>query len=143
MRRNLLVVALGITFLILMTWLGTIITTIVPRRVTAQVQTAQAGPYQVTLQVNPNPPLITQPATLSVQVQRQNSQQPVSNAHVTLESAMETMDMGTDHAEAHLTSNGAYQTSVQFTMSGPWQIQVQVSAPNAPPATATFEITAQ
>jgi hypothetical protein len=143
MRRNLLVVALGITFLILMTWLGTIITTLVPRRVTAQVQTAQAGPYQVTLQVNPNPPLITQPATLSVQVQMRNSQQPVSNAHVTLESAMETMDMGTDHAEAHSTSNGAYQASVQFTMSGPWQIQVHVSAPKAPPATATFEITAQ
>jgi hypothetical protein len=143
MRRNLLVVALGITFLILMTWLGTIITTLVPHRVTAQVQTVQAGSYQVTLQVNPNPPLITQPATLSVQVQMQNSQQPVSNAHVTLESAMETMDMGTDHTEAHPTSNGAYQAHVQFTMSGPWQIQVHVSAPNTPVATATFEITAQ
>ena len=135
--------ALGITFLILMTWLGTIITTLVPQRVTAQVQTVKADPYLVTLQVNPNPPLITQPATLSVQVQLQNSQQSVSNAHITLESTMETMDMGTDHAEAHPTSNGAYQASVQFTMSGPWQIQVHVSAPNTPPATATFEITAQ
>ncbi|HET7641431.1 MAG TPA: hypothetical protein VFK47_22165, partial [Ktedonobacteraceae bacterium] len=65
--------ALGITFLILMTWLGTIITTLVPQRVTAQVQTVKADPYLVTLQVNPNPPLITQPATLLVQVQLQNS----------------------------------------------------------------------
>lgn len=135
--------ALGITFLILMTWLGTIITTLVPQRVTAQVQTVKADPYLVTLQVNPNPPLITQPAILSVQVQLQNSRQSVSNAHITLESAMETMDMGTDQAEAHPTSNGAYQASVQFTMSGPWQIQVHVSAPHTPPATATFEITAQ
>ena len=143
MRRNLLVVALGITFLILMTWLGTIVTTIVPHRATARVQTAQAGLYQVTLQVNPNPPPITHPATLAVQVLMRNSQQPVINAHVTLESNMETMDMGTDRSDAHLMPDGTYQASVQFTMSGPWQVQVHISAPNAPPATAPFEITAQ
>ena len=64
MKRGLLAIALGITFLILMTWIGTIITGVVLHRATAQVQTAQ---------VNPNPPSITQPATLSIQILEKNS----------------------------------------------------------------------
>jgi len=143
MRRNLLVVVLGITFLILITWLGTIITTIVPQRVTAQVQTAQAGPYQITMQVNPNPPLITQPATLFLQVLANSSQQPVKNAHVTLESDMEAMDMGIDQVDARSQGNGTYLASVQFSMSGLWRIRVIVSLPGTNPASAAFEVTAQ
>src|SRR5712691_173391 len=127
MRRSLLVIALGITFLILITWLGSIITNIVPHRVTAQVQTVQAGPYSITMQVNPNPPPITQPATLSIQVLDSTSQQAVTNAHVTLESSMETMDMGIDSANAHSQGNGTYLATVQFSMSGPWQIRVIVA----------------
>src|SRR2546430_11989397 len=114
MRRNLLVVVLGIAFLILITWLGTIITTIVPSRVTAQVQSAQAGPYQITLQVDPNPPVITQPATLSLQVLVKSSQQPVTRAHVTLESDMVAMGMGIDQVDARSQGNGTYLASAQF-----------------------------
>ena len=143
MRRNLLVVVLGITFLILITWLGTIITTIVPHRATAQVQTAQAGPYQITMQVNPNPPLITQPATLSLQVLVSSSQQPVTNAHVTLEGGMETMDMGIDQVDARSQGHGSYLGSVQFSMSGLWRISVIVAVPGTTPASAAFEVTAQ
>jgi hypothetical protein len=142
MRRNLLVVVLGITFLILITWLGTIITTIVPSRVTAQVQTAQAGPYQITMQVDPNPPLITQPATLSLQVLMKSSQQPVTHAQVTLESDMVAMDMGIDQVDAHSQGNGTYLASVQFSMSGLWRIRVIVAVPGASSASATFEVTA-
>ncbi|GAC1382118.1 MAG: hypothetical protein NVS4B7_15650 [Ktedonobacteraceae bacterium] len=47
MRRNLLVVVLEISFLILMAWPGTIITAIIPHSVTTQTQTALIGPYQV------------------------------------------------------------------------------------------------
>src|SRR5947209_12481337 len=129
MKRNLLVVALGISFLILMTWLGTIITSIIPHRVTAQTQTVQAGPYQVTLQVNPNPPLITQPATLTVQLVNNASQEQVTNAHVTLASNMESMDMGSDQADAPLQSGGSYVARVQFLMSGLWQIRVNIAVP--------------
>src|SRR5437764_13735585 len=108
MRRGLLVIALGISFLILMTWLGTIITSIIPQKATAQVQTADAGPYTITLQVNPNPPLITQPAALSLQVVMRSSQQAVSNAHVAIESDMESMDMATAHIDAKSQGNGMY-----------------------------------
>ena len=143
MRRSLLVVALGITFLILLTWLGTVITSIIPHRVTAQEQTASAGPYQVTLQVNPNPPLITRPATLSLQVLSNSSQQPVTNAHVMLEGTMVEMDMGVDRVEARAQGDGTYLANVQFSMSGYWKVHVTITTPGTTPASADFEVTAQ
>ncbi len=144
MKRGLLAIAVGIIFLILITWIGTLLTSTVSHRVTPQAQTAQAGPYQVTMQVSPNPPLITQPATLSIQVLVNASKQPVTNAHITLASNMETMDMSIDNVEAKSQDNGMYLASVQFTMSGPWHVQVAISSPGeSQPATAIFEVTAQ
>jgi YtkA-like len=144
MKRGLLAIALGIIFLILITWIGTLLTSIVPHRVTPQAQTAKAGPYQVTMQVSPNPPPITQPATLTIQVLLNTSKQPVTNAHITLASNMETMDMSTDHVEAKPQGNGMYLATVQFTMSGSWQVQVAISFPErTQAASAMFEITAQ
>ncbi len=144
MKRGLLAIALGIIFLILITWIGTLLTSIVPHRVTPQAQTAQAGPYQVTMQVTPNPPLITQPAMLTIQVLVNASKQPVTNAHITLASNMETMDMSTDQVEAKSQGNGKYLASIQFTMSGPWQVQVRISSPgDTQAASAMFEVTAQ
>jgi len=144
MKRGLLAIALGIIFLILITWIGTLLTSIVPHRVTPQAQTAQAGPYQVTMQVSPNPPPITHPATLTIQVLFNSSKQPVTNAHVTLASNMEMMDMATDSVEATSQGNGMYLASVQFTMSGPWQVQVAISTPGRTQAdSAMFQVTAQ
>jgi hypothetical protein len=143
MRRSLLVVALGITFLILLTWLGTVITTIIPHKATAQEQTASAGPYQVTLQVNPNPPLITQPATLSLQVLSSSTQQPVTNARVMLENTMVEMDMGIDRVEARAQGDGTYLANVQFSMSGYWKVHVIITTPGATPVSTDFEVTAQ
>ncbi|HYK83927.1 MAG TPA: FixH family protein [Ktedonobacteraceae bacterium] len=143
MRRNVLVVICGLAFLVLMTWLGSVAVDIIPRPATAQVQTAQAGSYQITVQVNPNPPLITQPTALSIRILMRSTQQPVTNAHVSLQSVMETMDMGTDHANAAMQSDGSYLAHVQFTMSGAWQVQVFVAVPGQQTASATFEITAR
>jgi len=146
MRRSLLVVALGITFLILMTWLGTVLTSIIPHQVTAQEQTVRVGPYQLTLQVNPNPPLITQPAALSISVLSASTQQPVTNARVTLESAMVEMDMGADKVEARAQgdgTDGTYLANVQFSMSGLWKVHVIVAVPGAAPVSTDFEVTAQ
>src|SRR5260370_31490516 len=116
MKRRLLAIALGITFLILMTWIGTIITSVVPHRVTAQVQTAQTGPYQVTLQANPNPPPITQPATLSIQILENNSKRPVSTAPATLESNMLTIDMAAGQVAANTPHDGTYLPTSQFSL---------------------------
>jgi hypothetical protein len=144
MRRGLLAIALGIAFLILMIWIGTLLDSVVPHGVTAPVQTARAGPYHVILQVNPNPPLTSQSTTLSIQVLVNASQQPVANAHVTLTSNMQTMDMGLDQVEAQSQGNGMYLATVQFAMSGSWQVQVLISLPGeTKTVSAVFEVTAQ
>ena len=144
MKRGLLVIALGIAFLILMTWIGTLLDSVVPHTVTAQVQTAQAGPYHLTFQVNPNPPVASHPTTLSIQVVSRASQQPIINAHVTLTSNMETMDMSIDKIEAQSQGNGIYLASVQFAMSGPWQVQMLISLPGEKQSvSATFEVGVQ
>lgn len=144
MKRGLLVIALGIAFLILMTWIGTFLDSAVPHTVTAQVQTARTGPYHVTLQVNPNPPVTSHPSTLSIQLVLSASQQPITNAHLILMSNMETMDMSLDQVEAQSQGNGLYLASVQFSMSGPWQVQVVISLPGVKQAvSATFEVGVQ
>jgi len=144
MRRALLVIALGIIFLILMTWIGTLLDSIVPHHVTAQMQTAQAGPYHLTFQVNPNPPVTSHATTLSLQVALSASQQTVTNAHVTFMSNMETMDMGIDPVEARSQGNGIYLANVPLSMSGPWKVQIVVFLPGEKQAmSATFEVAVQ
>jgi YtkA-like len=143
MKRNLLILALGISFLIGMTWLGTMVDTLVPHKPTPQTQAAQAGPYQLTLQVDPNPPPITRPATLSLLIVYKGTQQAVTNAHITLQYNMETMDMGIDRVDARSQQNGLYFAQVQFSMSGPWQVQAFIAVPGQKTEQVTFEITAQ
>ncbi len=142
MRRKLLILALGVLFLILLSWLGTTLTEILPARPSAQVQTVSAGPYQITLQVDPNPPPPSKPATLILQIVHSSTQQLVTNARVTIESSMETMDMGTDVINAQSQSNGMYHAPVQFGMDGTWQVRVLVTVPGAQTESATFEIVA-
>jgi YtkA-like protein len=144
MKRALLIIAIGIAFLILMTWIGTLLDSAVPPTVTAPVQTAQAGTFHLTLQVNPNPPMASHPATLSIQVVSSISQQPVTNAKVILTSNMVTMDMEIDSVEAQSQGNGMYLASVQFAMSGTWQIQLIISTPGEKqPVRASFEVGVQ
>ena len=142
MRRKLLILGLGILFLILLSWLGTSLTEILPVRPTAQVQTASAGPYQITFRVDPNPPSPAKPATLTLQIVHNNTQQLVTNAHVSVESNMETMDMGTDIVNAQSQGDGTYHISVQFAMDGPWQVRVLVAVPGVKTESATFEVIA-
>jgi hypothetical protein len=142
MRRKLLVLALGITFLIVMAWAGTILTEIIPGRATPQTQSAQTGSYKITMRVDPNPPSVSRPATLTFQIVRNGSTQLVTDAQVTVVSDMEAMDMGTDRAIAHVQGNGLYSVPVQFVMNGTWRVQVLISITGAQPESATFEVNA-
>ena len=142
MRRKLLIVFVGILFLILISWLGTTLTEILPARPSAQVQTAQAGSYHVTMRVDPNPPPIGTAATLTFQIVHSSTQQLVTNAHITVESSMEEMDMGTDVANAQSQTNGMYLVPVQFDMNGTWRIRVVVAVSGVKIESATFEVVA-
>src|SRR5947207_13046277 len=99
MNRNLGVIVAGIMFLILMTWIGTTVTEILPHQLTSQTQMARTTSYLLTLLVNPNPPPITRPTTLTLQIAKSGTQQAVTNARVVFESTMETMDMGIDRLD--------------------------------------------
>ncbi|HET8910655.1 MAG TPA: FixH family protein [Ktedonobacteraceae bacterium] len=143
MKRNSLVLILGLGLLILLTWFGTVITNIVPHKPTPQVQTVEAGPYRVILQVEPNPPPITQPATLLFTIQLQASQAAVTDAHLSLATSMETMDMGTELSNARSQGPGSYLANVQFSMSGPWKVTLTITRPGLPATNVDFEITAQ
>ena len=143
MKRGLLVIALGIVFLVAITWLGTFITEYMPHSPTAQIQTSQVGPDDITLRVDPNPPSLDQPATLSIRVLQHSSHQPVRHAHVVVDGGMETMDMGTTEVVAQEQSAGMYVAHMPFSMSGPWQIQVLVSSAGQPALNAVFTIMTQ
>lgn len=144
MRRGLIAIALGAGFLVLMLVVGTLIANInPPPHSTAQQQSAQAGPYVVTLQVEPNPPTPSRPATLSLQIVQGSAQTPLEGARVTLQASMEEMDMGLAPVEASAQGNGLYRARLLFSMSGPWRLQVLIAHPGTAAASAQFEITAQ
>lgn len=140
-RKQLLILFLGFGFLIAITFMGTNIESIVAfLHPTNAIQKAQAGPYQVTLQITPNPPTTTKPTNLTLQIVHSTTQQLLANAHVSVESDMESMDMGTDRTNASQQNAGTYIAQVQFTMSGIWQIRVVIAIPGKKTESAAFEI---
>jgi hypothetical protein len=54
------------------------------------------------------------------------------------------MGMELDQVDAQSQGNGIYLASVQFSMSGPWQVQVVISQPGVKQtASVTFEVGVQ
>jgi hypothetical protein len=143
-RRQLLILLLGFAFLIALTFMGTSIESIVAfLHPTHAIQQGQAGPYQVILQVAPNPPAAAQPTDLTLQIVHATTQQLLTNAHVWIESDMESMDMGTDRVSASPQSTGTYVARVQFGMSGLWQVEVVVAVSGKQTESAAFTIVVQ
>ena len=141
MKRGLLIVLLGIAFLVIVTGLGTFITNYMPAMNTPQSQTTQAGPYTVTLRVNPNPPSTSQPVICTIQI-RQNAT-PINGAQVTLEGAQTDMGLDTSVVQARAQGTGTYTARVSFSTSGSWQMQVTITLPGKAALHAAFMITAQ
>lgn len=143
MKRGLLIIVLGFAFLVIVTAAGTFITNYMPAMKTPQTQSTQAGPYSVTLRVDPNPPSTQQPATLSIQIQQSDSHQPVSGARVILSGSMSAMEMNTPSITAQAQGAGSYAARMPFSMSGSWQIQILIALSGRPTANAVFSVTAQ
>jgi hypothetical protein len=64
--------------------------------------------------------------TFTVMVSDAKTGKAVSDAHVQLFTTMLDMAMGTDSADLQSSGNGQYTTQGQLSMSGDWQIGVQV-----------------
>ncbi len=141
MKKPLLIVILGVTFLVLVTALGTFVTNYMPAMNTPRVQSSQAGPYTVTLRVDPNPPSTETPATFSVRILR--ARNPVDGARVVLEGALEDMGLSTSSIPARASGPGTYVARVPFSMGGSWQIQISIALPGQPTVNAVFTVTAQ
>jgi len=143
-RRRLLILVFGFGSLIAITFMGTSVESIVAfLHPTNSIQKAQAGPYQVTLQITPNPPSVMRPADFTLQIVHAATQQFLANAHVSVESNMESMDMGTDRVDASQQSSGTYLARVRFIMSGIWQVRVVIAIPGKKTESAVFAIAAQ
>lgn len=140
-RRQLLILVLGCNCLIAVTWIGTSIESIVALlHPTNSIQTVQAGPYRVTLQVVPNPPSLTRPTNLTLQIVNSATQQLITNAHVSVKSDMESMNMSTDRIDASQQSNGTYLARMSFSMSGIWQVNAMIFIPGKHRESADFVI---
>jgi hypothetical protein len=142
-RRNVLVILFGLGCLFAFTIIGSNLDSILPQHPTAANQVVQVGAYQIMLLVTPNPPHITEPASLTIQIVKKDTNQLVTNAVVVLENNMETMDMGTGRNQAKRLDDGSYLAHLQFSMSGPWQVSVIITIPGTPKISTTFEVTAQ
>ncbi|GCF07217.1 FixH family protein [Dictyobacter arantiisoli] len=140
-RRQLLILMLGIALLILFTVLATSLDSLFPPPTSATVQVAQAGPYQISFSVNPNPPHVAQVAALTVHIINKETQQSIDNAHVTLAISMLTMDMGTDTVTAQSQASGMYRGTYQFSMSGSWAVHIAIAMPGQPVQSTSFDVT--
>ncbi|HXR65067.1 MAG TPA: FixH family protein [Ktedonobacteraceae bacterium] len=141
MKRGLLIILLGITFLIIVTGLGTFITNYMPTMNTPQTQTTQVGPYTVTLRVNPNPPSTSQPANCTIRILQNTT--PIKGAQVTLEGAQTDMGLDTSVVQARAQGAGTYSAQVFFSTSGSWQMQVTLTLPGKPALHVAFTVTVQ
>jgi hypothetical protein len=143
MRRKIVILVAGLCLLLAFTWVVGYFGDYVIPHPTPHTQTTQVGSYTVSLSVDPNPPPLNPPALLSIQVQYQQTHQPVSGLHVVIDGAMESMDMGTTEVVAKAQSAGLYTAHFPFAMSGPWQLQIALSNTGQPVLNAVFTISTQ
>lgn len=143
-RKTIFVILLGLVFLLVITLLGSNITSLLPHRsLTVANQMVQSGPYQVTLWVTPHLAHVTDPADLIVRIVKQKTHQLITHATVFLVNSMESMNMGTGQNQARLQYDGNYLAHLPFTMSGLWQVRVLVTVSDEQTFSATFQVKAQ
>ena len=68
---------------------------------------------------------------------------PVAGAKITTSVAMTSMDMGTTHPAVKDVGNGKYAATVNFSMAGPWRVNVKVTPPGQKPQVKAFDFTAK
>ena len=85
------------------------------------------GLFQIQFSVTPNR---LGANTFQVGVTDVNSGKPVTNVQVRLFTTMLDMDMGTDTVNMQSNGQGSYSTQGELTMSGNWQIRIQLHTPD-------------
>ncbi len=86
----------------------------------------QAGDMTVSMALNPYPPTGYNPSDFEVTLTDANGQA-ISDATVNMNLTMPTMWMPPNQFPLTAASNGKYSASGQFTMRGPWRIEVVIT----------------
>ena len=68
---------------------------------------------------------------------------PIAGATITASVVMTSMDMGTSHPAVTEKGGGHYAATVNFSMAGPWRVEVKVTAPGRKPQTKAFDFSAK
>lgn len=97
-----------------------------------------AGPIQVALTVDPNPPRAGQETTLTFELRRDG--QPVSPADVSCDLMLDMpkMPMGLPAVPVNFTQPGKAQARFAFPMAGGWSAALKVTLRDGTSGTATF-----
>ena len=86
----------------------------------------QAGDMNVAISLNPYPPTGFNPADFEVTLTDANGQV-INDATVSLDLTMPTMWMPPNQFSLTSVSDGKYSATGQFTMRGPWRIEVIIT----------------
>jgi YtkA-like len=101
-------------------------------------QVATAGSLQVTLLADSGEMLVGDHNTISLAV-NDAAGKAITGANVTVAADMLEMPMPVPTVDASWT-HGRYTAHPVFSMAGPWQLNVTISAPGQPAVHATFRV---
>jgi hypothetical protein len=101
-------------------------------------QVATAGTLRVTLLADSGEMLVGDHNTISLAVNDATGMA-ITGAKVAVAADMLTMPMPVPTVEA-AWANGKYIAHPVFSMAGPWQLTVTITAPGQPPVHATFRV---
>jgi hypothetical protein len=99
-----------------------------------------SAPVKITAIVASTPKAGDNPLTISI---TDAQGKPVTGAKITTTVAMTSMDMGATHPAVTEKGAGHYATVANFSMVGPWQVKVKITAPGRQPQTKTFDFSAK
>jgi hypothetical protein len=89
-------------------------------------------------EISPEPPRVGK-VTITVNI-KDASSAPVSAAHLNLEGTMSHAGMAPVFAEARETGPGRYQSSIELSMAGDWNVTVHVTLSDGRKLDRQFEI---
>lgn len=110
-----------------------------PPAASAAQQTAKAGPYVVTLELDAGQLTVGEQNRASVLV-RDAAGHPVEEASVHVQPVMTTMAMNVPAAQVVANGNGRFTIGPVFSMAGVWRLDLAIAAPGQATQHVSFDV---
>jgi hypothetical protein len=104
----------------------------------ASVQTAMAGPYQVSFARPASGFVAGKDNVALITIRGQNSAQ-LEGAQVSMRQEMTTMAMSVPPATVTAQGNGRYEARMAFSMAGPWRVTIIIARAGQAQSQVTFD----